>query len=641
MFFAALTLGGLFSDHMVLQRERQNPIWGSDTPEQVVTLTVEGAPTPVQTVQVTVGADGTWRLEVPELPVGGPYRLRIQGSEEKVIHDVLVGDVWVASGQSNMEWPLSRARDADREIAAARYPAIRVTKIPLQTARTPQTDVVTEWRPASPETAASFTAVGYFFAREIHQTQNVPVGIIDTTWGGTRIEPWISREALRAVWPGVEEQLARIAAADPDLPRIRAEHQKRLLAWERTVFPQDTGNEGLARGWARPDFDDGAWQTITLPNTFQSTGFANNGAFWARRVLELPASAAGRELVLELGAVDDFEITYFNGEQVGAMGEETFQSYQTPRRYTVPGHLVRAGKNVIAVRVFDRFGEGGFMGPAVKMFAESNGERFPLEGAWRWAVERTIPRVTGNIYATHPGNPPELDFSGQPAALYNAMVAPLIPYGIRGFLWYQGESNIGNYADYHARFTALIRDWRTRWGQGNLPFYFVQLSAFTQSWQWPYLREAQTQTLAEPQTGMAVSLDIGNATDIHPNNKQDVGRRLALLARRDIYGEKDLVAEGPTLTRVAIHGNEVRVFFRSAAGLRTRDGKPEVLGFALAGADGRYHPANARIDGETVIVTSPAVPRPQSVRYGWADYLEVNLENSDGLPAAPFRTDGF
>ncbi len=642
MILALLTLSGLFSDHAVLQRGRANPVWGSDQPRQVVTLSVEGAKLPPVKVQTTAGPDGAWQLTCPELPAGGPYRLHLSGSTEQVIDDIMVGDVWIASGQSNMEFPLARARDADREITSANWPAIRVAKIPLATARTPQAGVSTAWNVCTPDTAGNFTAVGYFFARELTQHTGVPIGIIDSTWGGTRVEAWTSRDGLRPVWPGVDAELDGIAAHEADLPAIKAAYQARLAVWEKASFPADTGNEGEPRGWARPGFDDHAWRSMPLPNTVQGRGgLAANGVFWFRRTFEVPATWAENDLTLSLGAIDDFDTTYFNGEKVGAIGPETYNAYQVPRRYTVPGRLVHAGVNVVAVRVFDHFGDGGFMGPAASLFAESAAQRLALDGPWRWEVERAIPLVPATIYASQPPAPPELSLQNQPAALYNAMIAPLIPYGVRGFIWYQGEANVGAYDTYRARFTALIRDWRTRWGEGTLPFYFVQLAAFTERAEWPYLREAQTQTLAEPGTGMAVTLDIGEIHDIHPHNKQDVGHRLALLARAGTYGEPGLSTRGPELDAVEIAGGSARVRWHDASGLRTHDGGTLVKGFALAGADHVYHAAEARLDGETVVVTCPAVSAPQTVRYGWADYLDVNLENAAGLPAAPFRTDGF
>lgn len=641
MLLAALTLSGLFTDHMVLQRGRANAVWGADQPRQVITLTVEGVKKPLPPVQVTVDADGNWMLACPELPAGGPYRLRVKGTTEQVIDDVLVGDVWLASGQSNMELPLARVNQADREIATAQFPAIRVAKIPLITARTPLTDVTTEWQVANPTNASSFTAVGYFFARELHQKTGIPIGIIDSTWGGTRVEAWASREGLRAAMPELDATLTRLAAADPELPRIRAEYAAKLAVWSKDNFPQDTENLGAARGWQNPDFDDRAWRTMSVPNSWQAQGSKVNGAVWFRLTLNVPAAAAGRELTLHLGAIDDFDTTYFNGEKVGAIGEETPNYFQVHRHYKIPGQLVRAGANTIAIRVFDNYGEGGLLGPASGMYTEMGNARVPLAGQWRWQFEREIPLVSSEVFGRRPAAPPELDAQNTPTALFNGMIAPLIPYGLRGFIWYQGEANVSNHASYRDRFTAMVRDWRARWGQGTLPFYFVQLAAFTENSGWPYLREAQTAALSEPETGMALAIDIGESHDIHPRNKQDVGHRLALLARTETYGEKNLIASGPTFTRSEIKDRAVRIHWNSAGGLRTRDNAKTVTGFALAGADGRYHPAEARIEGETVVVTSAAVPAPQTVRYAWADFPVVNLENASGLPAAPFRTDSF
>ncbi|MGC4111457.1 MAG: sialate O-acetylesterase [Nocardioides sp.] len=640
MLVAVLSLSGLFQDHMILQRGRANPIWGGDRPRQTVTLTVEGAP---QAVSASTVADeaGRWTLHCPSLPVGGPYRLRITGSSERVLEDVLVGDVWVAAGQSNMQFPLGGVIDAAQELRDAQFPAIRVAKVPQRTAPTPAADVQVEWRAATPRNAVEFSAVAYFFAREIHRAQGVPIGVIDASWGGTRVEAWASAEGLRSVWPAVDTELAHLAAVAPDTPKIQAAYQRTFQQWVATAFPQDTENLGEARGWATIDCDDRAWPHIDLPATVQSAGHADNGIFWFRRDLDLPAESAGRNLVIELGAIDDRDHTYFNGELVGHIGIETPNGHEMLRRYTVPGRLVRAGRNVIAVRVFDHYGLGGFMGPARALLARSGDHVQPLVGPWRWQVERTIPKVPDSVFATLPPLPPEINFPNHPTALFNGMIAPLIPCGLRGFIWYQGESNVGQHDSYQQRFTALIRDWRGRWGQGQLPFYFVQIANFEQNGLWALLREAQTRALAEPETGMAVTIDVGEARDIHPRNKQDVGRRLALLARARAYREPGIVATGPTLARVEIDGAMAHVHWNSATGLRTRDGPSAVLGFELAGADGKFHEAVARIAGEVVTVTSAAVPAPRHVRYAWADSPATNLVNGAGLPAAPFRTDTY
>lgn len=640
MLVAVLSLSGLFQDHMVLQRDRANPIWGTDRPRQTITLTVEGAPRAV-TASTIADEHGRWTLHCPSLPAGGPYRLRVSGSSERVLEDVLVGDVWIASGQSNMQFPVGGVIDAGQEVRDAQFPAIRIAKVPQRPAMTPATDVQVEWKLATPKDAAEFTAVGYFFAREIHRSQRVPVGVIDASWGGTRVEAWASAAGLRSAWPGVEVELAHLAATASEVPKIQADHHQAIQRWVMAEFPQDPENVGFARGWAAPDCDDRAWTNIELPATIQSAGHADNGIFWFRRELDLPGESAGRDLLLELGAIDDRDHTYFNGELVGHTGIETPNGHEVLRRYTVPGRLVRAGRNVIAVRVFDHYGLGGFMGPARALVASSGDFNQSLAGPWRWQVERTIPKVPDSVFATCPPPPPEINFQNQPAALFNGMIAPLVPFGLRGFIWYQGESNVGQHDSYQARFTALIRDWRGRWGQGQLPFYFVQIANFEQNGLWPQLREAQTRTLAEPATGMAVTIDIGDPRDIHPRNKQDVGRRLALLARAGTYEETDIVATGPTLARVQIDGAEARIHWNSARGLHTRDGAADVLGFELAGADGKFHRATARINGETVIVTAAAVPAPQHVRYAWADSPATNLVNDAGLPAAPFRTDAY
>jgi len=636
---AAILLAPLFADHMVLQRDHLNAIWGTDTPQHVVTLTVEGqVPAPV-VVQVTAGADGSWQLACPALPAGGPYRLHVKGSTEAVIDDVLVGEVWLASGQSNMEFPLANANESAREIEAARWPQIRMIKIERTAESTPQRSFHGDWRVCSPETAGEFSAVGYFFARDLHQRLGVPVGVIDSTWGGTPVEAWTSREGLSSVM-----NLAAAAPLAPaELASRAADYQAKVAAWEKTAFPADPENTGLAQGWAKPDFDDSTWRSMPLPVLWQTRGLEFNGTIWFRRTIEVPAAWAGRDLALNLGAIDDFDRTYFNGQPVGATGVETTGAYQVRRCYVVPGKFVHPGRNVIAVRVFDRFGQGGWAGPARLMAAGPVDAEagLPLAGDWRFAVEHEIPLVSGDVYQTAPAVPPGISTQSNAATLFNGMIAPLVPYGIRGAIWYQGEANVDDAASYRARFTAMIRDWRARWGEGDFPFFFVQLASFHATPGWPLLREAQAQTLIEPATGMAVTLDIGNPTNIHPRNKQDVGHRLALLARAQIYGEPTLEAAGPTLVCTEISGNQVRVHLSHAGGLRARGGAPAVTGFALAGADGVYHPAEARIDGAGVVVSSDAVPAPHTVRYAWADCPTANLENAAGLPAASFRTDGY
>jgi sialate O-acetylesterase len=605
-----------------------------------VTLKVDGGGPPAAVVQTTTAADGTFRLACPELPGAGPYRLRVHGSRECVLDDVLVGEVWLASGQSNMEWKVAASAHAPREIAEGRWPHVRMFTVERQAAGQPQAEVVGVWRPSSPETVDDFSAVGYFFAREIHKALGVPVGIVNASWGGTRVEAWTSPEALRSVM-SVDIELEERARLGKDVDRIRSDYFVRLARWEAESLPIDPGNHAESEGWADSDFNDGAWRSFEVPASWQSRGMLFNGVVWFRKVVDLPAAWAGHDLRLSLGAIDDFDETYFNGSPVGFHRKGTPMAHQIRRRYVVPGARVRAGKNVVAVRVFDHFGEGGLLGPRSELFLETaarGGDRLPLTGPWRCQVEHRIDFVSGDVFGDCPPLPDALCVENAPGALFHGMIAPLVPFGLRGFLFYQGESNVDTHDTYRDRFVTLIRDWRTRWDDPRLPFYFVQLANFVASPAWAWLREAQTGALTEPQTGMAVTIDIGDPRDIHPRNKQDVGSRLARLALARTYGQPGVEWSGPVLERVDIDGRQMRLRFAHGEGLRARGGGPP-RGFAVAGADGVYREADARIVDGGVVAASNAVPVPVCVRYAWSDNPEANLENSAGLPAAPFRTD--
>ena len=632
----SLRLGSLFRDRLVLQRDRDNAIWGWDEPGREVALIVEGADVPAR--RAKTDANGRFSLGCPPLRAGGPYRLRVEGSETLVLDDVLAGEVWLASGQSNMEWKVSAAANADVELAAADFPGIRMFKVDPRPAREPMPSVLGEWLASTPEDAAGFSAVGYYFARELHRHLGVPVGIIDATWGGTSIDSWLSREALRPLDPSLDERWAKLAMAEANLAQVRAEYERTLATWESGAFPVDGENVGYGSGWARPDFDDRSWKTMKLPGFWQHRGLAFNGVVWFRRSIELPRELEGRDLELGLGAIDDFDHTYFNGELVGSLPDGTPNAFQTPRRYRVPGRLVRAGTNVLAVRVFDHFGEGGFAGPANAMLLAAGTQRFRLDGEYRYAVEREVPLVPADVYATYPQPPLVLCQQHAPSALYNGMLAPLFPYGLCGAIWYQGESDADRHAGYPARQLALVRELRDRFERSEMPFLFVQLAGYGSSPSWPWMREAQTRVLSEPFTGMATAIDVGERHDIHPRNKQEVGRRLALVARARVYGVHGLEDSGPVFVRVAFDGPRARVFFSHAHGLRSRN-PAGLRGFTLAGSDGTHHAARAVVERDAVVVTSDAVSEPRAVRYAWEDFPEADLENSAGLPAFPFRTD--
>jgi sialate O-acetylesterase len=611
------------------------PVWGWDAPGRALTLRLgEFA------ASTHADAEGRFRFELPAQPPGGPRRLVVEGSGQIVLEDIWFGEVWLASGQSNMEWKVSASRDADAEAQSARWPLIRSFKVTPRASLAPEAECSGGWVVCEPDSVCDFSAVGYYFARDIHRAREVPVGIIDATWGGTCIEAWTSLEALAGVLPDLDAQRAALAAQLGDLPRLRADYERAVTEWQRSHLPEDTSNQGLGRGWATADFDDAAWRTLALPTFWQAHGMEFNGVVWFRRAVELPSAWAGHELRLNLGAIDDFDDTYFDGALVGRTPPGTLDSHRLPRRYAIPAERASAGRHVVAVRVFDHFGGGGFAGPASQMFLEcpARGERLPLAGPWRVQVEREIPLVPMNVFQSFPPPPLALAQQHVPAALFQGMIAPLVPYAIRGALWYQGESNVDRHATYRALQLALLRDWRTRWGQGQFPFYYVQLANFTATPTWPLLREAQAEAASEPATGMVVTLDIGDPRDIHPTNKQEVGRRLALWARARTYGEASLAHAGPGLERVSIEGSRARVRFSHAEGLTTSDGRAP-RGFTLAGPDGRHQPAQARIEAGDVWLESASVGSPRAVRYAFVDTLDANLQNAAGLPAAPFRTD--
>ena len=638
---ADVRVPSLIGDNMVLQAGRKARVWGWAEPGERVTVAFRG-----RRARAVADARGRWEAWVGPSKAGGPFELTIEGRNTLTFKNVLVGEVWVCSGQSNMEWALVNSENGQSEAAAADYPQIRLFTVKKATSPRPLEDVEGRWVVTRPETAAQFSAVGYFFGRELHRRLKVPVGLIHTSWGGTPAEAWTSREALAAA-PSLKPLLDRYDAELQDLPRLRQEYQRKQAEWARQYVTEDPGNKGEALGYADPSRDASGWKSMTLPQLWESAGLKADGVVWFRRGVEVPAEWAGRDLTLSLGAVDDFDTTYFNGTRVGSTGEETPNAWTAPRRYTVPGSLVRAGRNVIAVRVFDRMGGGGFAGGGEPMSLAPAGSQagvlLPLGGAWDYKEEWVVPAREID-YSKQP-QPPGPANQNNPTVLYNAMLAPLAPYAIRGAIWYQGESNAGRAYQYRTLFPAMIRDWRRAWGGGDFPFYFVQLA----NWkarkedsidsEWAELREAQTMTLREPNTGMAVAVDIGNPDDIHPRNKLDVGLRLARWALADTYGLK-VEQSGPLYDSFSVEGGRVRLRFKHAAGLKTRDGSAP-RGFYVAGPDRKFRPAEARIEGEEVVVWSPEVPRPAAVRYAWADNPAATLYNRENLPASPFRTDDW
>ena len=626
-------LGSLFNDHAVFQRGQAIPVWGWVAPLAIVSATLGAA-----AARTRSGTDGRFLLRLPALPAGGPHELTVASGEETVkLRDILIGEVWIASGQSNMQWEMGLCDDHGA-IEAATQSRIRMITIPRIARVGRQSDIDAAWQVASPETAASFSAVGYHFADKLHGALDVPVGIISTNWGGTFIEAWTSREAL------VRNTATQAWTERYEAALFSPEFWDHLAVAPASIHPADPGNEGLAQGWAGVNFPDQAWETMELPRSWQSAGHNVSGVFWFRLAVDVPADWAGQDLELKIGAVDKTDITYFNGEHVGSTGNGfDVGVWNLPRAYAVAGALVKPGRNTIAVRAYSFLAAGGLIGPKGQMTlsrADGKGTAIPLTGAWRYRIEHDF----GLIQPPPPPMGP--DCPNSPYMLYDNMIHPLLPYAVGGAIWYQGESNVANAGHYRDMLTAMIRDWRRAWGQGNFPFLIVQLANYMKSaaYQddsgWARLREAQFQTLAEPATGMAVTIDIGDALDIHPTNKRDVGHRLAQWAMVKHFGLEG-VPGGPLYAGMSIEGDRIRLRFDDVGnGLLSRDGSP-LSHFVIAGLDKHFQAAEAVIDGYTIVVGSPQVAEPVAVRYAWADNPEgCNLFNQNGYPASPFRTDG-
>lgn len=617
---AELELSPLVSDGMAIQRDARVPVRGTAAPGTAVRVSFDG-----QTLSTEAGEDGHWAVVLDPRPAGGPHRLTIAaGDERRTVRDVVVGDVWLASGQSNMEWTVEDVIDADREIAAADDPLIRHFGVPRSWSYEPARELAGgEWEVSDSAHVAEHSAVAYFFARSLREHVAVPIGIINNAWGGARIEPYMSAAALGLDAAGVEE----IRAVERSQEEQVLEELRRRIGG---LPASDRGMIGDRPVWADPGLDASDWARLAVPGYWESEYEGLNGVGWYRRTVELSAEEAAAPVALGLGRIDDADITWVNGHEVGGMEE----AWNRTRVYEVPPEALRPGENVLVVRVEDTGGGGGILGEAELLYLETVAGRRSLAGEWRFRV--------GAV---------SRDFEGErnqiPTLLYNQMVHPLTDYPITGVIWYQGESNAypGDAYEYRRQFRTMIRSWRDAWGQPDLPFLWVQLANYmepgdgTQPSDWAVLRESQSAALSLPATAEVVAIDVGEADDIHPRNKQDVGARLARAARAVAYGEA-VEYSGPRYSghRVRPDGRVEIRFDHVDGGLVARDSSG-LGGFVIAGRDGDFVPARAVIEGDHVVVWSEAVSEPAAVRYAWADNpMGANLYNEIGLPAAPFRT---
>lgn len=609
---AQVRLPRLVRDSMVLQRDKPVKLWGWASPGERVSIRFLG-----KQFRTTTGNNGKWSVKIPPQKAGGPYTMRIDGNNHIILRDILVGDVWVCSGQSNMVHQMAlHSERYTNDITNARYPAIRQFKVPFMTnLKTAHEDLVTGfWKAATPEDVQDFSAVAYFFARHLYQLYHVPIGLINASAGGTPIEAWTSEEGLHD-FPSVltiiqkNKDTANIIRRQP-VPEIRDAGMESRPAWYDTAY--------LPKHW-RP---------VNIPGYWEDQGIYDlDGIVWYRREINVPVSMTGIPAQLRLGRIVDADIVYINGQQAG------HTTYQYPqRRYQLPAGTLKPGKNLIVIRVTNNSGKGGFI-PDKPYYLSAGKDTLDLKGTWQYKV--------GGVNTFPPGNN-EFREQNCPTALYNAMLAPVTSYTAKGILWYQGESNAGNPGNYAQLQAALINDWRKKWAE-DLPFLFVQLPNFMEvrylpsESDWAATREAQRKTLTIPHTGMAVTIDLGEWNDVHPDRKKEVGDRLALLARKMVYGEQQVVATGPLFEDAKADGNKVILTFSSTgSGLTTNDGEPPAQ-FAIAGADKKFVWADARIEGNTVIVWSDTIVSPEYVRYAWADNPDnPNLYNREGLPASPF-----
>lgn len=614
----------LVSNGMILQREIPVNIWGWASPGEKVELSFNS-----QTFVTITTAEGKWKIVLPEQKAGGPFSMTITASNQINLRNILFGDVWLCSGQSNMELPMSRVAPLyQNEIESSTNPNIRLFQVPVRwNYNNLQEDIKGgEWEEANPQDILKYTAVGYFFALDLYKKYNVPIGIIQCAAGGSSAESWIGEASLK----NFPEQyhIARQLADTTFMRKLLASEKEALENWFEVLEKSDLGRKGIS--WMDPLLDDSSWPNFQLPSSFAETGMDfGNGAVWFRKEIDLPESCSGQSALLELGRIVDGDSVFVNGTFVG---NTTYQ--YPPRHYHVAPGILKAGKNNITVKVISQSGNGAFIKDKPYQLNVS-GKTYDLKGVWKYKIGTTCDPCPLSTF-----------FPGKPLGLYNAMLYPVANYTLKGMLWYQGESNTERAPEYKSVLSTLIGEWRNLWGQGDLPFLFVQLPDFSEpgndpsDGDWAILRDQQLKTLSVPNTAMVVSIGLGEWNDIHPLRKKEVGQRLAMAAEKLAYGDKKVVSSGPICQSMKINGNKIELTFTNCgSGLIANNGK-ELKHFAIAGADKKFVWGKAEIKGNKIIVWNDTIVNPAFVRYAWADNpAGANLYNKEGLPASPFTTE--
>ncbi|HEY4155949.1 MAG TPA: sialate O-acetylesterase [Puia sp.] len=621
---AQVRLPRLISDGMVLQRDSRIKVRGWAAPGEQVVLNFHG-----QTDTVRAGADGKWALELLPLKAGGPFSMEIRATNRIIIKNILIGEVWLCSGQSNMVLPMERVKERyPAIIARAANPDIRQFFVPLHYDFNKPQDELPDghWTAADPQTVLQFSAAAYFFARALYEKYHVPIGLINASVGGSPVEAWMSEEALTE-FPGEMQRVEKFRNAR-FTDSIREADQRISTDWNELLQKKDSGLQE-AIPWFDTAYDASGWKEMIVPGYWDEQGLTlKNGVVWFKKEIRVPASMTGKPAKLLLGRIVDRDFVYVNGRLSGTTG------YQyPPRRYELPAGLLRPGRNEIVIRVISNSGRPGFIKDKPYQLT-AGGKTIRLAGSWKYKTGAGMPPL-----------PPAVFLQYKPLGLYNGLIAPVTHYTIKGVIWYQGESNTGRAADYRHLFSAMIKDWRKKWNQGDFPFLYVQLPNYgipsvplSGKSDWAELREAQLKTLDLPNTAMAVTIDIGEWNDLHPLDKQDVGERLALAARNLAYGEKHLEYSGPLYQSMKVEGKKIILrFTHTGTGLLAKGG--ELKAFAIAGADHQFLPASAKIVNGKLMVWNNKLAQPRSVRYAWADNpAGANLYNKEGLPASPFRT---
>jgi sialate O-acetylesterase len=624
--FSQVKLPKLISDGMVLQRDTDVKIWGWAAVHEKIYISFHDS-----TYNTIADDSGRWEVKLPKLKAGGPYTMSVSARDTVTLKDIFIGDVWICSGQSNMELPMKRVGPIyESEIANSDNTNIRCFTVPQKyNFNKPQKDLESgRWQMTNPKNILNFSATAYFFAKELYEQYHIPIGLINTSLGGSPAQAWISEESLK-LFPEYYKEAQRFKDSTL-IATIENQDRIRIQEWNNQLRQKDEGYSDPQKPWYDPACNTSDWSTMKIPGYWATTELgAVNGVVWFKKEIDVPPSMVGQQAKLILGRIVDADSVFVNGVFVGTTG------YQyPPRRYDIPSNLLREGKNIIVVRVISNIGKGGFV--LDKHYELSaGGQTINLIGDWQYRLGTKMDPLASQTF-----------IRWKPLGLYNAMISPLLNYSMKGVIWYQGESNAERPVEYRELFPALIRDWRTKWNQGGFPFLFVQLPNFMEAKKqpsesnWALLREAQLKTLSVPNTGMAVTIDIGEWNDIHPLNKKDVGKRLALIARKVAYLDDNVIYSGPMYHSMKIDGNKVILTFDNiGSGLIAKEGRM-LTNFAIAGTDKQFVWAKAKIKDGKVVVWNNKIPKPKAVRYAWSDNPSgANLYNREGLPASPFRTD--